>query len=140
MGQTFDFRHGPVTEPFYIWKPYGPAAPWPVDRPATWITKPYGPASAAPPPGPEANWLIPPPGVQVRSVRAVLPPVYDATLPTIKAPISRAPVARRPGLEGWWQDQWDDAKRFADKNPWMLGIFYTGAIILALRLTSLAKG
>lgn len=46
MPHIVDFRSLPNSPTF--WRPYGPPAPWPEDRPATWVPLPYGRAALTP--------------------------------------------------------------------------------------------
>lgn len=144
----FDFRAGPA-QPFYITKPYGPAAPWPKDRPATYLNRVYGPALASPPVRPDATFLIPPVGAPAFSPLSVVPGQpgfgYVGNVDMGYAAMPNAPAAagtpiRPDGMGGWFTDQIADAKRYADKYPALIGLFYAGAILVTLRLISVAKG
>ncbi len=131
-----DFRNG-NQNPTWITKPYGPAQPWPANRPATWITKAYGPAIGAPVRSPGATYMIPPPGCPSFSNLSVVPgddfgyawePKYGG--------------ARPPGLGGfteWTKEQIEAAKRYAVKYPWLMGIMWVGGVLIAWRLIGALK-
>lgn len=141
--RVFDFASGINKDPFYITKTYGPAAPWPADRPATWITKPYGPAADAPLYRPDAAILIPPPGAPAFSRLSVTPSLYDGELRApgnLDAPYPGPP---RPGLGGdaaaWFGKMAEGTGEFLKKNPPAVYIALIGGILLAIRLTSALK-
>ena len=116
-------------DPVYVTKPYGPAAPWPKDRPATWITKPYGRADLSEPNLKNATLMISPKGAPMMSDRFVLTDHSDLTLP-------------KGQLDGWWTEQWNDLKNFAnkDKNQWVVVAIWGGIVLLGLRAMSVVKG
>lgn len=114
-------------DPTMIWKPLGPAAPWPKDRPATWFTKPYGRADLSEPNLKNATLMISPRGAPMMSDRYVLTDHADTTLP-------------RGTLDGWWTDQWGDLKRYSTTHPWATVAIWGGIVLLGLRAMSVVKG
>ena len=114
-------------DPTMIWKPVGPARPWPEDRPATWFTKPYGRADLSEPNLKNATLMISPKGAPMMSDRYVLTDHADSTLP-------------KGQLDGWWTDQWGDLKRYSTTHPWATVAIWGGIVLLGLRAMSVVKG
>lgn len=114
-------------DPFFITKPYGPAAPWPADRPATWFTKPYGRADLSEPDLRNATLMISPKGAPMMSDRYVLTERSDLALP-------------KNQLDGWWTDQWGDLKRYSTTHPWATVAIWGGIVLLGVRALGVLKG
>ena len=114
-------------DPVMITKPYGPAAPWPKDRPATWFTKPYGRADLSEPNLTNATLMISPKGAPMMSDRYVFTDRADSTLP-------------KGQLDGWWTDQWGDLKRYSVTHPWATVAIWGGIVLLGVRALGVLKG
>ena len=114
-------------DPFFITKPYGPAAPWPKDRPATWFTKPYGRADLSEPNLKNATLMISPKGAPMQSDRYVFTEHADSTLP-------------KGQLDGWWTDQFADLKRYSTTHPWATVAIWGGIVLLGVRALGVLKG
>lgn len=125
MANIIDFRN-PPKDPFMIPLPYGPASPWPKDRPKMLIPIPYGPSAATSvTPDADATFVIAPYGQTITSEKASYPEKY------YQAP--------DPRLGGWWGNQYEALKTYSVTHPWVIVAFWGGMVLLGMRAMSVMK-